>query len=201
MADNYDVQAIMHDLKEKEDMQAEQHDGCYEVMRKTVEAYAKLSDFSALDYKDLNLVYLTTVGTWSQGIDAKKKMVNESNLASEDKKHLTMLWDRVWQKAGRGEYTNYEVSAKGGRSVGLFGTGFFSFKRNNSAPTPEQVERFIRMLIDLLPMTDDDAMFDRAENVLNAPIPGMQAAAASMILHCLKPYTFPILNSNTGYSN
>ncbi|NLG05862.1 MAG: hypothetical protein GX567_18865, partial [Clostridia bacterium] len=201
MANNYDVQAIIRDLKEKEEMNAEQHDGCYELMRETVEAYAKLSDFSALDYKDLNLVYLTTVGTWSQGLDAKKKMVNESNLASDDKEHLTMLWDDVWEKAGRGEYSNYEASAKVGRSIGLFGTGFFSFKRKNSAPTPEQVASFIRMLVDLLPMTDDDAMFERAEGVLNEPLPGMQTAAASMILHCLKPYSFPILNSNTGHSN
>ena len=37
--------------------------GCYELMRKTIEAYSKLKDFSVLDYKDLNLVYLTTVGT------------------------------------------------------------------------------------------------------------------------------------------
>lgn len=201
MTENYDVQAIINDLKEKEEMNAEQHDGCYELIRETVEAYSKLSDFSALDYKDLNLLYLTTVGTWSQGLVSKKKMVNESNLAPDDKGYLTMLWDDVWEKARRGEYGNYDASAKEGRSIGLFGTGFFSFKRKNSAPTSEQVESFIRMLIDLLPMTEDDAMFDRAEGVLKAPLPGMQTAAASMILHCLKPYSFPILNSNTGHRN
>jgi hypothetical protein len=50
-------------------------------------------------------------------------------------------------------------------------------------------------------MTDDDAMFDRADSVFSSPLPGIQTAAASMILHCLKPYTFPVLNSNIGYSN
>lgn len=29
----------------------------------------------------------------------------------------------------------------------------------------------------------------------------MKAASASMILHCLKPYTFPIFNSNMGNGN
>ena len=57
------------------------------------------------------------------------------------------------------------------------------------------------MLIDFLSMTNDIEMFNRAETVLNGPFPGMQTAAASMILHCLKPYSFPVLNSNTGYHN
>lgn len=201
MVEKYDVQAIIKDLKTKEEMNPEKHDGCYELLRETVNAYAKLNDFSALDYKDLNLIYLTTVGTWSHGLDAKKKMVNECNLTPDDKEYLSMRWDEVWEKAGRGEYTNCEVSAKQGRSIGLFGTGFFSFKRKNSEPSSEQVQSFIRMLIDILPMEDDEQMFSRAEDVLNTQIPGMQAAAASMILHCLKPYSFPIINSNIGFSN
>ena len=77
MAKKYDVQAIINDLKEKTEMNAEQHDGCYNLMRATIEAYAKLADLSDIDYKDLNLVYLTTVGTWSHGLDAKKKAINE----------------------------------------------------------------------------------------------------------------------------
>ena len=201
MAEKYDVQAIINDLKQKEEMDAEKHDGCYELMRETVKAYAKLSDFSVLDYKDLNLVYLTTVGTWSQGLDAKKKTVNDSHLTTDDKEYLTALWDDVWDRAGKGEYSNYEASAKEGCSIGLFGTGFFSFKRKNSEPTSEQVQGFIRMLIDLLSMDDDTQMFDRAQSVLSIPLPGMQTAAASMIPHCLKPYSFPVLNSNTGFSN
>ena len=201
MAEKFDVRAIINDLKHKEEMNAEKHDGCYELMRETVKAYAKLSDFSVLDYKDLNLVYLTTVGTWSQGIDAKKKTVNDSHLNTDDKEYLTTLWGDTWLRAGNGEYSNYEASAKGGQSIGLFGTGFFSFKRKNSEPASEQVQRFICMLIDLLSMDDDTQMFDRVESVLSTPFSGMQTAAASMILHCLKPYTFPILNSNTGFSN
>lgn len=159
MAEEYDVQAIMNALKEKEEMDPDQHDGCYELMRETIEAYGKLKDFSTLDYKDLNLVYLTTVGTWKQGIEGKKKTVNESHLLSDDKEYLTMLWDEIWEKAGRGEYTNYEMDAAGNRSIGMFGTGFFSFQRTT---TDAHAQAFIRMCVDILPMTDDTQMFDRA---------------------------------------
>ncbi|WP_298529614.1 AAA family ATPase [uncultured Ruminococcus sp.] len=198
MADEYDIQAILTDLKEKTEMQADQHDGCYELMRTTINAYAKLSDLSVLDYKDLNLIYLTTVGTWKQGLDSKKKTIHESHLSPQEKTDLIKLWDDIWNKAGQQVYSNSNTSNKHKRSIGLFGTGFFSFGNDTSS---EKVQSFISMLIDILPMTDDDEMFKRAEEVLSSSFPGMQAAAASMILHCLKPYSFPVLNSNSGHNN
>ena len=198
MAEEYNVRAIMHDLASKEEMDPDRHDGCYELMRETVEAYGRLNDYSVLDYKDLNLVYLTTVGTWKQGIDAKKKTVNASHLLPDDKEYLTLLWDEIWGKAGKGEYTNYEGDAAGNRSIGMFGTGFFSFQRTT---TNKDVQAFIKMCVDILPMTDDIQMFDRAEKVLTASFQGMRAASASMVLHCLKPCTFPVLNSNMGNWN
>ena len=198
MAEEYNIQAIMNDLKEKEEMDPDTHDGCYELMRETVGAYAKLDDFSVLDYKDLNLIYLTTVGTWKQKIESKKKTVNDSHLMPDDKEHLSRLWDKVWEKAGRGEYTNFELDAAGGRSIGLFGTGFFSFQRTT---TDAHAQAFIRMCVDMLPMNEDDEMFSRAAQTLTASFQGMRAASASMVLHCLKPFSFPILNANTGFKN
>ncbi len=198
MAVEYDVQAIMNELKKKKEMDEDSHDGSYELMRKTVEAYSKLEEFSALNYKDLNLIYLTTVGTWKQGIEKKKQLVNESHLQEEDKISLIMLWDEIWHKAVRGEYTNYEQAAEGKGSIGLFGTGFFSFQGKTS---DTQVQAFIKMCADILPMSDDDKMFDRASEVLTDSFKGMRAASASMILHCLKPCSFPILNSNMGNGN
>ena len=198
MAEEYDVQAIMNALKAKEELDPDQHDGCYELMRETIEAYGKLDDFSILDYRDLNLVYLTTVGTWKQGVESKKKTVNDSHLMSEDKEYLSMLWDEIWDKAGRGEYSNYEMDAAGNRSIGMFGTGFLSFQNKT---TDKHVQDFIKMCVDILPMTDDTHMFDRAAQVLVASFQVMRAASASMVLHCLKPYSFPVLNSNMGNRN
>ncbi len=198
MAEEYNVQAVMDALKDKSEMDPDQHDGCYELIRKTIEAYSRQKDTSVLDFKDLNLVYLTTVGTWKQGVESKKKTVEESHLLPEDKATLTMLWDETWEKAGRGEYTNNELDADGNGSIGLFGTGFFSFQRKT---TPENAQAFIRMCCDILPMTDDNKMFDRAAVVLTATFQGMRAASASMVLHCLKPFSFPVLNSNMGRNN
>ena len=55
MAEKYNVQAIMNSLKKKSEMDPDQHDGCYELMKETIEAYSKLRDFSAIDYKDLKV--------------------------------------------------------------------------------------------------------------------------------------------------
>ena len=198
MPAGYDIQAIMKALKNTAEMDPDQHDGCYELMRETINAYSKLQNYSSIDYKDLNLVYLTTVGTFRQGINSKKQMVNKSHLLEDDKKYLEMLWDEVWEKAGQGRYENFEPAAKEERSIGIFGTGFFSFERTT---TDEHAQAFIRMCIDMLHMTDDEEMFDCASKVLTDSFQGMKAASASMILHCLKPYTFPVLNTNSGHRN
>ena len=88
MAEEYNVQAVMNELREKEEMDPDRHDGCYELMRETVKSYSKLQDFSVLDYNDLNLVYLTTVGTWKQGVEGKKKNVEEKTLGEIKKEKL-----------------------------------------------------------------------------------------------------------------
>ena len=198
MAQGYDVQAIMKLLRGKSEMNPDEHDGCYELMRKTIEAYSKLKDFSVLDYKDLNLVYLTTVGTWRQGIEAKKNTIKESHLLSDDKEHLILLIDEIWEKASRGEYTSNQTGVDADISIGLFGTGFFSFEHKT---TPQHVQEFIRMCCDLLPMTDDYEMYARAATVLTKYFQGMRAASASMVLHCLHPYSFPVMNANMGNKN
>ena len=198
MAEEYNVQEIMNALRKKSEMDPDQHDGCYELMRETITAYSKLKDFSMIDYRDLNLVYLTTVGTWKQGVESKKKTVEDSHLLAEDKEYLSMLWDEIWEKATNGEYENNELDASGNGSIGLFGTGFFSFQRTT---TNASSRAFIWMCCDILPMTDDHAMFDRAAGVLTSRFQGMRAASASMVLHCLKPYSFPVLNSNMGRNN
>ena len=77
----------------------------------------------------------------------------------------------------------------------MFGTGFYSFQGKTDI---QSVRAFIRMCVDLLDMTDDEEMFQRAASVLTKSFRGMQAAAASVVLHCLKPLTFPVINSNVG---
>lgn len=39
MAEKYDIQAIMNDLKLKQEIMPDQHDGSYELMREIIKAY------------------------------------------------------------------------------------------------------------------------------------------------------------------
>ena len=198
MADTkYDRKAIINDLNNKEEMDPDKHDGCYEMMRETVRAYSKLTDLSVLDYRDLDLIYLTTILTDSYPIKKKKERIDDSHLSQDIKEKLKSLWDEVWNRAENGAYSNREQNKP---SIGLFGTGFNTFKRK-AVPSSGIVQEFVSMLIDLLPMTDDETMFICAEKVFQMRVPGIQAATASMILHCLKPFSFPVLNGNSGSGN
>ena len=197
-AELYDVEKFMQDLKLKQEMDPDLHDGSYRMMRDTVKAYSYLRDYSELDYRDLNLIYLTSVGTWKHGIEAKKKNIDESHLSLTDKVYLKNLWDEIWKRAGEGQFSNSFASPNSRQSIGMFGTGFYTFQNKT---TSNDVREFVSMCVDILPMEDEEKMFARAERVFAGSLNGMQAASASMVLHCLKPFAFPILNSNMGHRN
>ena len=77
----------------------------------------------------------------------------------------------------------------------MFGTGFLTFKGNVTEDTPR---RFLQMLVDILPMNDEEQMFNRCEELLKDPIKGIGIGTVSSILHTLKPTVFPIVNGNYG---
>lgn len=186
---------IVQQLLNAKEMDPDSHDATYELLREVVKSYKKVGDLAQCDYKDLNLVYLICVGTWKQGLDAKKKTVRESHLPDDEKKRLEDLLDTVWIRAQNGEYTNNEGNDT---NFGMFGTGFYTFQGKTDDKSPRD---FIQMCIDIMDMDDDDEIFDRCEQTLNNNFHGMRAASASMVLHCLKPMTFPIFNSNMGADN
>lgn len=186
---------IIENLKQQKEIIPDKHDGSYEMMRETIYSYKKLKDISVLNYKDLNLVYIMSVGTWKIGIEKRKYVINESNLSKKEKVRLIDVMDRLWQNAIYGKYENDDMDEP---SLGMFGTGFFNFKDKTDDDT---VRRFINLCVEIIDIDDDNEIFDKAEKVLDENIHGMKAASASMILHCLKPYTFPIFNSNMGIKN
>ena len=162
------------------------------LMRAIVKAYRDV-DETILDYKDLNAIYLMSVGTWRHGVQVKKKVIEHIHLYQDSKKFLLRILDEIQARAVNGAYTNHKNDQSG--VFGMFGTGFYSFQGKTDN---KSVREFIKMCIDISEMDEDEKMFARAEQVLNKRFKGMRAASASMILHCLKPYTFPILNSNMG---
>ena len=181
-----DKDKLLNKLSNYEEMLPNSHDGSYELMITTIGCYENCS-FDTLNYNDLNLVYLMSVGTWKHGFEQKEKCIEFSNLSTEKKVYLKDTLNRIKAAAAEGKYENQERPG----SVGLFGTGFYSFLGKTD---DESVRRFIKLCVDILYMRDDEAIYDITEQVLSLKIKGMQAGAASMVLHCLKPFTFPILN-------
>lgn len=187
-------QEIFERLKHSPELQPDNHDGSYELVRSIVSAYRDV-DESILDYHDLNAVYLMCIGTWRHSYEKKHEAIQNTHLHQEQKRQLDQLIDDLKSRAQAGQYSNQENSASSTGNIGMFGTGFYSFQNKTDA---KSVCRFIRLCVDILDMTDDEEIFQRATLILTKSFHGMQTAAASVVLHCLKPFTFPIINSNAG---
>ncbi|WP_051217078.1 AAA family ATPase [Butyrivibrio fibrisolvens] len=185
---------ILEELKKKNEMIPDDHDGSYELMREIISSYAKIDTYDDCTFRDLNAVYAMAIGTWKMNIEKKKEYVEKTCLPEIEKSRLAAVLDKVWDNACHKKYENREDEIK--PSVGMFGTGFYSFERDVS---DENAAAFISMLVDISTVNDDTEIFDIAAAVLDKPFKGMKSASASVILHCLKPMTFPIINSNAGH--
>ena len=186
---------IVQELLRADEMEPDTHDATYELIREVINSYEIMGDLSVCDYRDLDLVYLMSVGTWRHGFDSKKKTIDASHLPDSEKSRLKNLLDELGERAKRGEYANNkEINA----NFGMFGTGLYTFGQKTDEHSPKD---FIQMCIDIKDLSNDEEIFNRCERTLNEDFHGMRAASASMILHCLKPMTFPIFNSNMGFDN
>ena len=144
MALKYDRDKLILYLQEQTDISPDTYDGSYELLRETVGCYAALNDYSAVNYLDLNLVYLMVIITTRHSIDRKKESVRASHLPDADKSRLIALLDNVWQRALGGGYVNREAEEP---VVGMFGTGFYSFQNKTNDKCARD---FIRMCVDVL---------------------------------------------------
>ena len=187
-------QEILKKLTSTPELSPDVHDGSYELVRTIVSAYRDV-DEAVLDFQDLNAIYLMCIGTWRHSYDKKHEVVHATHLSEVRKQELDHLIDDLKNRADAGVYKYQEKAVSGTGHIGMFGTGFYSFQGKTDI---QSVRAFIRMCVDLLDMTDDEEMFQRAASVLTKSFRGMQAAAASVVLHCLKPLTFPVINSNVG---
>lgn len=186
---------IVQELLRADEMEPDTHDATYELIREVINSYEIMGDLSVCDYRDLDLVYLMSVGTWRHGFDSKKKTIDASHLPDSEKSRLKNLLDELGERAKRGEYANNkEINA----NFGMFGTGLYTFGQKTDEHSPKD---FIQMCIDIKNLSNDEEIFNRCERTLNEDFHGMRAASASMVLHCLKPMTFPIFNSNMGFDN
>lgn len=71
-------------LSQQPELNPDKHDGSYELVRETARALSTV-DPENLGIEDLDMLYLTTVGTWKSSFENKKKKINESNLMKKRK--------------------------------------------------------------------------------------------------------------------
>ncbi len=191
-----DTLKLMNELKEHREIIPDEHDGSYELMRETINAYATIEDFSTLDFNDLDLIYFMAIMTSKDSCEAKKERVrNNAHLSYDQKTFLLKKLDEIWENAALKKYSIEEDKTV---FFGMFGKAFSTFGQYQSDTWTSKIQDFIRMLTEIKDLTNDTEIFDRAEQVLKYPIKGLQAGTVSTILHCLKPYTFPIINGNQG---
>lgn len=176
---------LLVEIRTMPDIVPDEHDGSYELIRETVNSLASIP-IDRLDVPDLELLYFMAVGTWKGGVKFRLEKINKSSLPMEEKERLTEVFTRVVEKAKKHEYEN----VVGQWSVGMFGTGFYTFNSDK-----ENAQRFLSLCIEINNVDDEDKALDIAEAALRFGIKGMQSAAASIILHCLKPNIFPIINN------
>ena len=72
-------------LQNKTELIPNTYDASYELVTEVVKSYAKMQDLSECDYNDLDLIYLSTVGTWKHSVEKKIDSVNKSNLPKIEK--------------------------------------------------------------------------------------------------------------------
>jgi len=183
---------LFEELYKKKELIPDDHDGSYELMCACVDAYRSDGRFSSYTYWDLNAIYAMALGTWKLNIEKKKEYIEKGSLSAEEQKAVCSILDKVWDNACHKKYENRESDVK--PTVGMFGTGFYSF----SDVIDDDAQAFIKMLTEIAPLEEDNEIFSIVATVLDKPIKGLQAASASVILHCLKPFVFPILNGNSG---
>lgn len=185
---------LLKELENMGEIEPDKYDGSYELMREIIKSYSGLDNYDKCTYLDINAIYMMSVGTWKFNIQKKKEYIGKGCLPKSEKERLYEILDKVWDNACNKAYENVLDRP----SVGMFGAGIFSFVKKI---TEQCAKDFILMCVDIYKMEDDNEIYDRAEQVINDRFKGMKAASASMILHCLKPNTFPILNSNQGAKN
>ncbi len=186
-------------LKNANEIEPDKHDGSYQLVRETVKALERVNA-NLLDYKDMNLLYFMTIGTFTKvsNYQNKKRHIAESNLADDDKEKLKSLLDQLKADAEKGKFENQgwfgELEGKG--SIGMFGSGFGSFSKFKAES--QGYRDFIIACTKILNEDDEERIFEITEEALSEKIPGLGIASVSQILHCLKPFVFPILNQGTN---
>lgn len=189
---------IEHDvynlLKASKEIDPDAHDGSYELVRETVRAFCALPEGCSFTFADLDLVYLMAI--IFNSTERNKKAIMATSLPQNEKERLIGVLEEVWNRAKSNTYDNI---AKKPTSVGMFGTGFYTFNKPTSDTTlPSKV---IRALVAIANAPTANEIYQQLIDNYSNEIKGIGVASFSVMAHCLNPNWFPIVNSNEGFGN
>ena len=184
-------QKITEILKKKAEVIPDESEGIYKAVRQAVNYCGNLKKITVADYNDLDLIYALSLGKLTA--EGRHSRIQRCHLLHNDKKLLEKSLDSIWSESSRKLYTHVPTKAELEVSAG------FSSFRGDKLPQ-QAVQTFIRLCVDISETDSDEAVINLAEKTINEKLKdsGITAAVASRILHCLKPFIFPILGDKSA---
>lgn len=177
-------------LKVSPDIIPDEHDGSYKLVREAVDSFSKIQDRSIIDNKDLDLIYRFSVITANK--DTHINAINNTHLPQGEKNRLINIVNDVWEKVANHQYSNSN------NQVGMFRDALHTYKKRVNDPSIGK--KIIDALI-YIKDNDDIQSYQYIKDNFNLNLKGIGYGSFSELAHCLKPYSFPILNGNQGKGN
>lgn len=181
---------LINRLKRTNDILPNEFDGTYRAVRKAIEYYTKVKKTSLFDCCDLELLYYLSVGIWRNEKNECKHYVQKTHLLHHDKQLLTSAVEKIWSSEARESFDH--VPAK--EEMAFLMTPV-SFREEPFAKRTGDIEQLFKLCINIAENENDVQLYETAEKMLvhKGKASGIPVYIVSRILHCMKPFTFPIL--------
>lgn len=181
---------ICNDIISAKDIDPMTHDGSYRLVSEMVKEFKNVSE-EKWDVADLDAIYLAAIGTWKVSYHVKIDRIWKTHLEQKQKNNLTKLVRSL----------HTEAQSHGNGHIGMFGTGFMSFKRNyTTQESLTDLRRFMRLLLRVAEWdsSDENGLLQQVCIEMEQPMRGINTAVLSELLHCLQPTVFPVINGAMG---
>jgi len=186
---------IIEELKRKKEILPNEFDGTYRSVRVAVECYSNLRKTTIIDYEDLELLYYLSLGIWIKDKNELKHYIQKSHLLHNDKLTLYSKLEKIWSSNSRMLFTHVVQTQEM-----EFLTAPVSFKGLPITHKAEAVQFFFKLCINLIELEGDSVLFETAQKTIHNHLKdsGIPVFCLSRILHCMKPFTFPIIGENVS---
>ena len=185
-----DKQDLLVLLKRRNEVIPDEFDGSYSSVRTAVKLYSYIRNVNVIDYNDLDLLYTLSLGIWKLDTDEMNARIQKSHLFHNDKLRLYSNIDKIINLNKRKMYSHSDDTA----STQIL-NDFISFKSTGLAQNNTVIQSFIKLCIDIIELGNDEAIYETVLKAVNDNIKdsGLPLNVFSRILHCLLPFTFPVL--------